>query len=416
MQFARIQALFYAEFHPIQGPVLVYSAPEGSVVGRGVYAGPDTIQFDAFSVIPKPRLFNRLVTVSASPARILVGFPVSINDPRYDRNAFIFNLVFIFDVDADISPYEQIVTKVARILRSLEEESRFLSNNESKHRILDIMEQIIQDLNSHFECKIPINDFETINLKLFQKYQQPPNVHPWEVPVQVYQLSKIRSRDWDMTILQIIPSINGVRSIKKISESADVELDLVALSIQHLIFYGYVKMVDIFQFSNVYTVNATNLKLLLEDESLQYEMQEFVQKNLTNLANNHGLTVRQWSEDNGVMSLNIDIRRFFVFGAMQNILNRVHKYPVLYSPNQRAEFLSQPLVPPTQQMTPPVTAAALNVQAINANVQNITLAQASANSIDPKKLVPFLDGHHHMDVINSANRNLHRIGTLPLES
>lgn len=39
---------------------------------------------------------------------------------KYNRNAFIFNLCFVFEREAELSGFEPIVRKTARILRSME--------------------------------------------------------------------------------------------------------------------------------------------------------------------------------------------------------------------------------------------------------------------------------------------------------
>ncbi|KAJ3333909.1 hypothetical protein HDU76_001390 [Blyttiomyces sp. JEL0837] len=45
---------------------------------------------------------------------------------------------------------------MARVLKSLEVESEFLYNIETKGNVLNIMEQLLEELNNHHECKIPI--------------------------------------------------------------------------------------------------------------------------------------------------------------------------------------------------------------------------------------------------------------------
>ncbi|KAJ3020597.1 UNVERIFIED_CONTAM: Nitrogen permease regulator 2 [Siphonaria sp. JEL0065] len=388
MRFAPIKAIFYAEFHHEQGPVVVYSVPEGSVVtGKLGSENPKVVLFDSISeyVIPKPQLCNRLVSVTATPTRVIIGHPVSIEDAKYHRNAFLFNLVFVFENNAKTQPYEQTVRKISRILRSLELESCFLSNKDTKPKVLNIMDQLLQDLNTYFECRISINDFEAINLKLFHSHSAPPIVHDWQVPVQVYHLARIIDRYWDMTILRVIPFINGVLSVKRISEIADVEIALVRLSIQHLLYYGCIKLVDIFQYSNIYTLKGANVHSLLQSEDLQYEMLDFIKKDVIlpsptfatlfslMCSLKHGLMVRDWCEEHDVRSLNIDIRRLFVFGVLNNFLQRVHKYPVLYDPYYGSEpFFS------------------LNAAGGSAVV-------GSPSHMDYKKLSKFLDGRHHFD-------------------
>ncbi|KAJ3408488.1 Nitrogen permease regulator 2 [Chytridiales sp. JEL 0842] len=381
--FAFLHAIFYCEFHHIQGPQVVFEVPDGLIKSTAqqqpsvTLAMPQTpalpiyrpdispepfslnqqrrnlqndsstdtdhlIDFDSISeyIIPKPILCNRLVTISTTHHKIM-GYPVSIEDPKYKRNALLFNLCFVFNKGADTSSYEQVVRKVARVLRSLEEESEFLNNAETKRNVLNIMEQLLQDLNTYSECKIPINDAEAINLKLFPTYGDPAPVHDWQVPVALLALDKIMDKYWDMTLRRIIPYINGVLSVRKISQLADVEGDLVRISIQHLLYYGAVKMVDIFQFSNVYSTNQT-LHSILYSPELQTECIDFIRRKdrvtpppsfntlfILYSKLRHGLTVKEWIEDNNIWNRNVDIRRMIVFGVIKGFLSRVHRYPIL---------------------------------------------------------------------------------------
>ena len=49
-----------------------------------------------------------------------MGYPVSIQEEKYERNVLLFNLCFVFEKGADTESYEQVVMKVARVLKSLE--------------------------------------------------------------------------------------------------------------------------------------------------------------------------------------------------------------------------------------------------------------------------------------------------------
>lgn len=70
-------------------------------------------------VIPKPQISGRLVHCNTPRHRIL-GFPVVLRDARYTRHTLRFNLCFVFDRWADVSCYEPIVRKCARVLTECE--------------------------------------------------------------------------------------------------------------------------------------------------------------------------------------------------------------------------------------------------------------------------------------------------------
>ncbi|KAI9362936.1 nitrogen permease regulator 2-domain-containing protein [Zopfochytrium polystomum] len=316
------------------------------------------LDFDSISeyIIPKPSLCNRLVTISTD-SHLVVGHPVSIENPtRYERNAFLFNLCFVFDKRDGLgttgggtgagpfgegisAAYEKIVRKMARVLRSLEVESAFLHNPQTKSGVLNIMEQLLQDLNTYLECKIPINDANAINLKLLPTFGEPEAVSDWQVPVVIVTFDAAMTKHWDMTLMRIIPYINGVFSVSKIADLADVEIELVRLGVQHLLYYGIVKLVDIFQFGNMYAPTKS-LGSLLHSSELQVECVRAVRKKdcrrLPSIGTifrlllllKRGVTVRQWAVENNVLSLDIDIRRLMVFGVLNGLIVRIHKYPV----------------------------------------------------------------------------------------
>lgn len=180
----RLLALFFAIFHPTEGPKVVYQVPEGCVTAQEVgdtkakgqrCKAPQTpatedIPSDAFLeqeqlfdfdnlsdyLIPKAALCGRLITCttrglknaqsgssesrhrsnrSRSRTRLppkatlsyqdrqykVVSHPMLLQDAqKYERNTFIFNLAFVFDGKADVKSYEPVVRKCARALRDLE--------------------------------------------------------------------------------------------------------------------------------------------------------------------------------------------------------------------------------------------------------------------------------------------------------
>jgi hypothetical protein len=93
---------------------------------------------------------------------------------------------------ADTEAYSQIVEKMAHTLRTLEVEGEFLSNPLTKKNLQNILQTLLEgmiysaidvysDLNYLNETQIPINDANTINLRLFPKYRHPSIVKDHEV-------------------------------------------------------------------------------------------------------------------------------------------------------------------------------------------------------------------------------------------
>ncbi|KAF9958025.1 Nitrogen permease regulator 2 [Mortierella alpina] len=545
MGFPRLLSIFYCTFHPIQGPKVLYEVPEGSILSK---TSP-LVDFDSISeyLIPKVELCSKLVTISTPTCKI-IGFPINLEHKKFQRNALMFNLAFVFDKDAEISSYEPVVRKMARVLKALEKESEFLSqqtrvammeggaqppstsasttpalpagtatasstgppsttaspalsnssstaaaeNNQtssssaatletiveaarsvslqdapingalppsssSAHNapaaptggsatqaptpaapsdpiavsallsanspdnvtstaivssppsmgsttiatvltappscspfpsrsasssstatrsgiaasstaasqstaaasspssllqqaqdgsgMQNLIEQLIEDLNSYCECQIPIDSANTINLKLFPTYPNPAPVYDYQVPISTVNLEALTDVNWDMTMQRITGYINGVNSVKRIAEFADVETGLARMCMEHLLYYGCIIMVDLFQFKNIYAVKMEMMRLT-EDVALQYECVAYVtlpDMHAPSFAKvfslycslQYGVVLQDWIEQNQISDYNIDVRRFISFGVIKGFLYRVHKYPILdyHDPN-----------------------------------------------------------------------------------
>ncbi|KAK3821710.1 MAG: nitrogen permease regulator 2 [Benniella sp.] len=339
MGFPRLLSVFYCTFHPIQGPKVLYEVPEGSILSK---TSP-LVDFESISefLIPKVEICARLVTISTPTCKV-VGFPVNLEHKKFQRNALMFNLAFVFDKDAETSSYEPVVRKMARVLKALEKENEFLSRQPDENGMQNLIEQLLEDLNSYCECRIPIDSANIINLKLFPTYPNPPPVYDYQVPISTVNLEALMDVSWDMTMQRIAKYINGVNSVKRIAEYADVETGLARLCMQHLLYYGCIIMVDLFQFKNIYAVKLEMMRLT-EDLALQNECVSYVTLPGKSLEQGiastwlfslycslqYGNVIQDWIEQNQVADYNIDVRRFISFGVIKGFLHRVHKYPIL---------------------------------------------------------------------------------------
>ncbi|KAF9355931.1 Nitrogen permease regulator 2 [Mortierella sp. AD094] len=610
MGFPRLLSIFYCTFHPIQGPKVLYEVPEGSILSK---TSP-LVDFDSISeyLIPKAELCSKLVTISTPTCKV-IGFPINLEHKKFERNALMFNLAFVFDKDAETSSYEPVVRKMAKVLKALEKENEFLSRqtgaamassftltntaalnattpavpvsrgsiggapvqdtsqaNGSINGVHDAMseanssisisdpntsnsvlgqtqgiagtsipsppsvsntlsvptdsasvasplptpsstlpttqatstnilstmlvssppsiassttapvlmappssspfppskpvpsssvtgyinqdqvngsgmqnliEQLIEDLNSYCECQIPIDSANTINLKLFPTYPNPAPVYDYQVPISTVNLEALTDVNWDMTMQRITGYINGVSSVKRIAEYADVETGLARMCMQHLLYYGCIIMVDLFQFKNIYAVKLEMMRLT-EDVSLQNECVSYVtlpDMHAPSFAKifslycslQYGVVLQDWIEQNQIADYNIDVRRFISFGVIKGFLYRVHKYPILdycdpaTAPTSNTKLLSegqQPVVAAGLAITPtpggtsrPGTPSTLtqsqkknygdalaptHQNAHNPNQhndrQNESSSAATAFTIPPA-LERMLNGEHHYD-------------------
>lgn len=188
---------------------------------------------------------------------------------------------------------------------------------------------------------------EAINLKLFPTYANPPPVRDWDVPVSLLDLGRNRagtggiywSSSWDLTMAAVYPFINGINHIKRISQLADADLELTRQCMEHLLYYGCILMIDIFQFSNIYTLKPAVARMA-DDTKVQAECGPYVTRpgypippwpTLLSLytALRPGVVLDQWIEDRRVESMGIDVRRFVTFGVIKGFIRRMHRFPVL---------------------------------------------------------------------------------------
>jgi hypothetical protein len=203
------------------------------------------------------------------------------------------------------------------------------------------------------------DDSNTINLKLFPTPPPPAPVFAWHVPLSTVQLSTFTASS-DLTLTRIIPFIDGVCSVAQIAELADTDLGLTRKAIQHLLYYGCVLLLDIFQFSAIYAPTA-EIGAFVENEDAQTEAVRYVCMGTYRRLREHeandgrkdrwgwrsaevgidraklvalytslkqGQTLKIWCAEHNMLLQGIDVRRFITFGIIKGFLYRVHKYVV----------------------------------------------------------------------------------------
>lgn len=134
---------------------------------------------------------------------------------------------------------------------SHKEESRFLSLPSKSHSVHGILEQLYEDLNSYAETSIPIDQFNSIELKIFPFYPNPPPVRDWMVPLALINLAKRVEDNWDLTLAnvsrpmllqtvrsstpQICKYIDGTNHVSRIAHLADCDITLTRQALSHLL-------------------------------------------------------------------------------------------------------------------------------------------------------------------------------------
>ncbi|KAK4129368.1 nitrogen permease regulator 2 [Parathielavia appendiculata] len=258
-----IQGIFYARFFPEEGTKIVAQSPPGCIVPvPGVTTTkPPLLDYSVLQeyIIPKEAFRNRYITVTDPEGKYsILGFPVSIPSPRYYRNEFIFNFGLVVENDVDQVPYERVVRRLAVTFAEMEKQSGYLSQdvdtaeNQARRPIESLLEIIKEDLNNYGECMIPVDDANTINMKLFPHHPTPPEVRGWHVPVAKMKFADIVDPTWDLTLQRVIAHIDGVSDVRRIAFLADVSLDLTQLALRHLLYYDTILLLDMFFFGACY--------------------------------------------------------------------------------------------------------------------------------------------------------------------
>ncbi|GFQ64969.1 GATOR complex protein NPRL2 [Trichonephila clavata] len=332
-----IKCIFYSEFHHTTGPKITFQVPND-------YVSKELFDSYVCYIIPKEELQRKLITVNARKGKI-IGYPIHIENTKYLRNRLIFNLCFVCDPSKRTMQYEPIVRKLANYLVKLELEDEFLFKEHTKAQLPSIMDKIRDELNRSGKCSISINASNTIFLNVIRVYPMPPQVMDQDVPIFTKRKFPVLPTDWDITMQQwdltvmlILPYIDGFRHVAKIAVEAGVEIHLVKAFIQNMAYYGVVTLIPIFMYSNVYIptpkLNELDANLEFQDECTKYVARQGCHRpffrsifmlycQLTPQTNVKTLCLR-----NNPRASGIDERKLIQFGLMKGIIRQLQKYPI----------------------------------------------------------------------------------------
>lgn len=182
---------------------------------------------------------------------------------------------------------------------------------------------------------------DAINLKVFPSFVSPSPVHPWDVPVLLLDMSHYANDSWDLTLVKVLPYLDGTNHVQRISELADTDVALVCQCVEHLLYYAFAIVIDIFQFSNIYVLRP-QVASMFDDVQMGNECASYVARPghlplpVPTLFRMYamlrpGRTLHEWVELAGHYVNSIDVRRFITFGVIKGFVRRVHRYPVLMS-------------------------------------------------------------------------------------
>eukprot|EP01091_Cochliopodium_minus_P009908 TRINITY_DN2542_c2_g2_i1.p1 TRINITY_DN2542_c2_g2~~TRINITY_DN2542_c2_g2_i1.p1 ORF type:complete len:269 (+),score=69.06 TRINITY_DN2542_c2_g2_i1:1076-1882(+) len=264
-----------------------------------------------------------------------MGHPVYINSGKYHRNMLLFNLCMVFDENKNTKKYEPLLIKMASYLETLEMENQFLSLPHLKSSLLPpLLERLFLQLNLSDSSVFSIDEGNRIYLKMYGKKEGVKKIRDEDVPIPVVDL---KGEDWstvDLTLNKIIPHIDGSTEILSISRLSNVSLSLVKKAIQHLLYYNFIIVVDLFEYENNRYATTEKIHDLFQNKKLQNQCLIILSNSVSGTEVtfdkifplyckiNPSLTVKQFSEEHNLNTL-LDPRKFISFGVSNGILRKI---------------------------------------------------------------------------------------------
>eukprot|EP00121_Abeoforma_whisleri_P015877 Awhi_evm1s14603 len=144
-----LKCIFYSEFHHITGPQIVFTEPKEcaeSVI--------ESFGHLSEYIIPKRELCHSLVTVDVQGERFL-GFPILIENKKYQRNKLLFNFGLVFSTSVDTKSYELVCKKINLCFQELELENEYLSASTKEH-VPKLLHRLYTDLTNEGLSNIQI--------------------------------------------------------------------------------------------------------------------------------------------------------------------------------------------------------------------------------------------------------------------
>lgn len=374
-------AIFYARFHPERGPSVIHQYPRDSIIASGSSSDETLLSFSQISsyVIPAYELCNRPLSICTNGFRVL-GFPVSLEDPKYERNRFTFNVCFVLKDHEDNVSWSKVVSKTAGFFQTIELEDGFLQAEEDLSDlkwagdddypalnigiVYTLLEAILEGLNTYGETCVRVDYHHILNLAILHSKSNPRKVRAWDVPLLIRSLPTSDEWAWDLTLQRIHSHVDGVNHVGRIAQLADVELKLVKKAVRELLYHDRVMILDIFHFQAIYTLKS-DFSLLVKDDAMLDECAKYVardydgdapptdQSSSPTIGLPHkqdlvglyrdlhaGISLQDFCSNHETRLANIDIRRFITYGVIKGFVRRIHKYALVIEPHLTPPRLS----------------------------------------------------------------------------
>ena len=282
---SKIQAMLFAEFDNINGPVVAHQWPTDFI---GSLEEAKEMGLYGTYLIPHEALSGHICTW-AHGQRTFLTYPVTYENPKYFRNQYRTNLIFVFEVGIDIKPYKNVIKRISQALQTLEKDcewvsrqsrSTVLSNGKNdkdtnaiphtdsdsstavssttikseQMHMLRLFQLIVEGLNTRNQAVVKINPGCILAFKYFPQVPDPPKVNAWDVPMIVSLPCVVEMEAWDLALQMIVPLVDNRSTVASYASALDIPIERCCLAVRHLVYVGFVILVDVFQYSNLYTL------------------------------------------------------------------------------------------------------------------------------------------------------------------
>ncbi|KAB7497603.1 Nitrogen permease regulator 2-like protein [Armadillidium nasatum] len=411
----KIECIFLCKFHPDLGPIIVCQYPENyfskevfesihnylisklqikkktitlSVFGNKVSGYPNEIK--DFKYLRNALIYN-LCFVCDSKSRSVQYEPVVKKISEYLENFELENGFLssqesteklsgiLKEIIEGLNNYGQCTVKISLQSQPLNE--RRVSFRSEKKPEIDYGKSLCGKTERRYSLYSDRKNSEIVskkNSEIVSKINKKPSEskdkekvecqskekEPYISVLNLKQVVRIRSdpiqvQDHHVPILmcsknKILPYIDGLSHIAKIAAEADVHNNLVKACVQNLVYYRVVKLLPIFQYSNVY-VTLPGLHALYTNKDIQDKCLRAVSKSsvqLPTLSNvfqmyssmTYGVSVRDLSVRFRPQLLFIEEQKLIQFGVLHGFIRRIHHYPIILNPKISDEANSGPAI------------------------------------------------------------------------
>ncbi len=371
-----MEGIFFARFDDEAGPVLVMHVDYEDNYER-CQEFSSIFEHVTDYIITRKELCGSILTVTDSNKKIQ-SCPLYVeNSNFYKRNSFFFAFGFVFEQHFEAGPYSATLRKICAEMRTLEVEAQLLSGSvdDVTEKLRPTLCRVLHDLRKWRQCVVTIGESNSLlALKVVPRLIDPPEVFDHHVPVRVRSIDALVTKEWDVTIKRVLDFIDGERHIKLIAEESGVASSLVRKCVRQLLYFRCVRLVDIFQYSNLYACTPRIVELAKNQKlakacikyishgdtlpSLQYVFHLYSSLQPS-------VPLKVFCLVNDTFTNHVDDRKLVLFGILHGFIKRIHKFPIY----------AKPVLP------------------------NMTFQQYKDEHKDAKVLPEYTQGHHSFDAI-----------------